>query len=63
MHYHYFTLEQRKNLEQAMAGLPEEQRKTLHEPDYGVCRHCGADIPFIRLLGQPLARVCAACES
>jgi RNA polymerase-binding transcription factor DksA len=63
MHYHYFTLEQRNSLEQVMSGLPETERKALHEPDYGVCESCGADIPFVRLLAEPLSRLCPACKS
>ena len=63
MHYHYLTLEQRNALEKAMSGLPESQRQSLHQPDYGVCERCGKDIPYVRLLGQPLVRVCSACEA
>ncbi len=62
MHYHYFTLEQRNILERVMSGLPETQRQALHQPDYGVCERCGGDIPFIRLLAEPLARRCPACQ-
>ena len=63
MHYHYLTLEQRHTLEEVMAGLPEAQRKRLHQPDYGVCERCGGDIAYVRLLANPLARRCRACET
>jgi len=62
MHYHYFTLEQRDALDKVMSGLPDTERSTLHAPDYGVCEVCGADIPFVRLLAEPLARRCPACR-
>jgi len=61
MHYHYFTLEQRNVLERLMSGLSQAQRNVLHSPDYGVCESCGADIPFVRLMTDPLLRRCPAC--
>jgi len=70
MHYHYFTLEQRDALTRQIQGLmnDEENRsgvKTaiarLREPDYGVCEACGADIPYVRLLENPLLKRCARC--
>ena len=66
MRYHYFTLEQRGNLEQAMrAGVPDDDLghalERLHAPDFGVCEICEADIPFVRLIADPLARRCPAC--
>jgi len=61
MHYHYFTLEQRNVLEGLMSSLPQTQRNSLHSPDYGVCESCGADIPFVRLMADPLLRRCPAC--
>ena len=63
MHYHYLTLEQRSALARVMSNLPEDQRKALREPDYGVCRTCGGDIAFVRLLAEPLARLCRDCKS
>jgi DnaK suppressor protein len=69
MHYHYFTLEQRQSLEalmrERMAGQPEldSALRRLRTPDYGVCAACGSDIPYIRLLGDPVARRCEACEA
>jgi len=35
----------------------------LHEPDFGVCSDCGADIPFSRLQAAPHAIRCAACQA
>ena len=34
----------------------------LHEPDFGRCSACGADIPFRRLQANPVARLCIACQ-
>lgn len=68
MHYHYFTLEQRESLErQIRSRIPSppvqaEVLQRLHSPDYGVCRGCGADIPFVRLMEQPAALYCANCR-
>ena len=65
MHYHYFTLEQRSTLARLMSELPGEQRESalerLHSPDYGVCEGCGADIPFVGLMSDPLRRRCRDC--
>jgi RNA polymerase-binding transcription factor DksA len=65
MHYHYFTLEQRSTLARLMAQLPEPQRapalERLHQADYGVCETCGGDIPFVRLMSDPLRRRCPTC--
>jgi RNA polymerase-binding transcription factor DksA len=61
MHYHYFTLEQRNVLERLMSSLPQAERNALHSPEYGVCESCGADIPFVRLMADPLLRRCPAC--
>ena len=67
MRYHYFTLEQRGRLEQAMrAGVGGEQLgqalERLRTPQYGVCELCKSDIAFVRLIAHPLARRCAGCE-
>ena len=65
MHYHYFTLEQRSTLARLLSELPEGERQTalqrLQAPDYGVCDSCGADIPFVRLMSDPLRRRCRDC--
>jgi len=68
MHYHYFTLEQRGRLAQAMrAGVGGEQLgqalERLRTPEYGVCEVCKGDIAFVRLIADPLARRCAACQT
>jgi RNA polymerase-binding transcription factor DksA len=52
-HYHYLTIEQRERLQAILqARLAElgEALARLHTPDYGVCTHCGADIPYVRLI-------------
>lgn len=67
MHYHYLTIEQRETLERLIrsqgSGDVSAMLRRLHSPDYGVCRTCGADIPFVRLSAQPGALYCAACAS
>lgn len=40
----------------------ERARTRLHEPDYGVCTDCGADIPFSRLSANPTATRCIGCQ-
>ena len=68
MHYHYFTIEQRSALADAMrsrmteAGMAAALER-LHTPEFGVCEICGADIPFVRLEADPARRRCAACEA
>ena len=65
MHYHYFTLEQRSTLARLLSALPEPERhpalERLHAADYGVCEACGADIPFVRLMADPLRKRCLGC--
>jgi RNA polymerase-binding transcription factor DksA len=66
MHYHYFTLEQRDALAQAIrARIDEPGMRTagerLHTPDYGVCESCGRDIAFVRLMANPRLRRCRSC--
>jgi DnaK suppressor protein len=34
----------------------------VHEPDFGVCADCSAEIPFSRLLANPSAARCLACQ-
>lgn len=68
MHYHYFTIEQREALERRIrAGIGDVPRQAetlrrLHSPEFGVCRACGADIPYVRLMAQPDTVYCAACQ-
>ena len=66
MHQHYFTIEQRESLERQIRShihepAQAEMLRRLHSPDYGVCRKCGADIPYVRLMAQPETEYCAAC--
>jgi RNA polymerase-binding transcription factor DksA len=67
VHYHYFTLEQRSNLERAIRSAITEQPalgealRRLHAAEYGVCTRCGADIPYVQLQERPLMRHCARC--
>ena len=35
----------------------------VHEPDFGVCADCEADIPFARLQANPSAARCVACQA
>ncbi|TAK81345.1 MAG: hypothetical protein EPO20_24910 [Betaproteobacteria bacterium] len=35
----------------------------LRSPDYGVCEVCEGDVPFVRLLDDPLACVCGRCQA
>ena len=66
MHYHYFTIEQRAELERAMrsrlgeAGMRAALER-LHTPELGVCERCGGDIPFARLVIEPAITRCAKC--
>jgi len=34
----------------------------LHEPGFGLCEDCGAEIPYARLSANPAARRCIACQ-
>jgi RNA polymerase-binding transcription factor DksA len=66
MHYHYFTIEQRNALAEAIRLRADEAGMTsaaerLHAPDYGVCESCGADIAFVRMMSDPRLRRCARC--
>jgi RNA polymerase-binding transcription factor DksA len=66
MHYHYFTLEQRNALAEAIrlrAGEPgmTSAAARLHDPAYGVCESCAQDIPFIRMMSDPRLRRCVGC--
>ena len=67
MHYHYFTIEQREALESIirsnLAGRPEMSSalQRLRSPQFGVCDKCGKDIPYRKLVSNPLQQLCAAC--
>jgi RNA polymerase-binding transcription factor DksA len=72
MRYHYFTLEQREALSRAIRGMMASEDRAggglpialerLRSPEYGVCEVCEGDVPFVRLLADPLARRCRRCE-
>lgn len=69
MHYHYFTLEQRDALARQIRDVashlgyqPDKAVEALRSPAYGVCEACEADIPFVRLLEDPMQRLCARCQ-
>jgi RNA polymerase-binding transcription factor DksA len=68
MHYHYFTIEQREALKQAISARLAEQPalrsalERLHTPEFGVCEACGGDIPFTRLHADPGVRLCGRCH-
>lgn len=36
--------------------------RQLERGDYGICVDCGADIPFERLRGYPVAERCVSCQ-
>ena len=71
-HMHYFTIEQREKLQASLQALRErlggELRAAdtalarLHEPEFGLCEGCGAEIPFARLSANPVATRCVACQ-
>ncbi|MEK7861752.1 MAG: TraR/DksA family transcriptional regulator, partial [Chloroflexota bacterium] len=41
----------------------ESARKRLHEPDFGLCQDCEADIPYARLSANPTAIRCIGCQT
>jgi len=51
-------------IERDVHELREVERglKRLHEPDYGVCTDCGAEIPYSRLAANPSATRCISCQ-
>ena len=34
----------------------------VHEPDFGMCEDCYAEIPYARLSANPVATRCVACQ-
>jgi RNA polymerase-binding transcription factor DksA len=67
MHYHYFTLEQRSALEDAIRSRLAEPGmrdalERLRTPQFGVCDACGADIPYVKLAGNPGLTRCISCR-
>ena len=51
-------------IERDVRELREVERtlSRLHEPEYGVCVDCGADIPYSRLSANPTAERCINCQ-
>jgi RNA polymerase-binding transcription factor DksA len=41
----------------------EAAQGRVHEPDFGLCVDCNADIPFARLQAAPWARRCVPCQA
>jgi len=37
-------------------------RHYLHEPDFGLCEDCHAEIPYARLAANPAAARCVDCQ-
>jgi len=35
----------------------------LHEPDFGLCADCDAEIPYARLSANPTATRCVSCQA
>ena len=67
MHYHYFTLEQRRALEDAIRSRLAEPGmrdalQRLRTPQFGVCESCGGDIPYAKLTGDPGLTRCLSCK-
>ncbi|HTQ74198.1 MAG TPA: TraR/DksA family transcriptional regulator [Burkholderiales bacterium] len=52
-------------IERDVRELREVERALLrlHEPEYGVCADCEAEIPFTRLAANPTATRCVACQA
>jgi RNA polymerase-binding transcription factor DksA len=52
----------------AREGLPQrivlrDALRRLLGPDYGTCSGCDAEIPYERLVAEPQAERCLACET
>jgi len=58
-HKHYFTIQQRETLQHEL----EAALARLHEPDFGLCVDCDAEIPYARLSSNPTATRCVACQA
>ena len=52
-------------LEQDVGELREVEAALarLHEPEFGLCEDCSVEVPFSRLLANPAARRCVACQA
>lgn len=51
------------DLETRELGEVSAALRRLQAGEYGVCRDCGAEIPFDRLKAEPGALRCVGCES
>jgi DnaK suppressor protein len=40
----------------------ESSLQRLHEPEFGLCSDCGAEIPYSRLQANPIAVRCLPCQ-
>jgi phage/conjugal plasmid C-4 type zinc finger TraR family protein len=58
-HRHYFTIQQRETLQREL----EAALARLHEPDFGLCVDCDAEIPYARLSANPTATRCVTCQA
>lgn len=45
-----------------MLRAAEEALARLHEPGFGLCEDCGAEIPYSRLSTNPVATRCIGCQ-
>ena len=73
-HRRYLTIQQRETLQQLLQGRAAALRDEaelrevqallarVHEPDFGLCVDCEADIPYVRLQANPSATRCVACQ-
>lgn len=41
----------------------ESAQRRLHEPDFGLCENCEAEIPYARLSANPTATRCIGCQA
>ncbi|HEY6966289.1 MAG TPA: TraR/DksA C4-type zinc finger protein [Burkholderiales bacterium] len=48
--------------EQRELAYVESSLQRLHEPEFGLCTDCGAEIPYSRLQANPIAVRCLACQ-
>ena len=39
----------------------ESVLERLRTPEFGVCQSCGADIPYVKLIGNPTLQRCPDC--
>ena len=41
----------------------ESAQRRLHEPDFGLCEDCEAEMPYARLSANPVATRCIGCQA